>query len=103
MELQPKQPSVKAPAETFSGDAWYDVVAKGERMRVNVVRFAPGARNAWHAHVNGQTVHVTEGVGLIQSRGGEVIQARTAPVMCEWRMSPTHRCRGAGAAVVYLR
>lgn len=59
MELQPKQPSVKAPAQTFSGDAWYDVIAKGERMRVNVVRFAPGARNAWHAHVNGQTVHVT--------------------------------------------
>src|SRR6476646_11545514 len=76
LELRPKQPSVKAPAETFSGDAWYDVIAKGERMRVNVVRFAPGARNAWHAHVNGQTVHVTEGVGLIQSRGGEVIQIR---------------------------
>jgi len=77
VEIQPKQPTVKAPAETFTGDAWYDVVARGEgpsRIRVNVVRFAPGARNAWHAHVNGQTLHVTEGHGRIQARGGEIIE-----------------------------
>jgi hypothetical protein len=46
LEILPKQPSVKAPAETFTGDAWYDVIARGEepsRLRVNVVRFAPGA------------------------------------------------------------
>ena len=96
MELQPKQPSVKAPAETFTGDAWYDVIAKDERMRVNVVRFAPGARNAWHAHVNGQTVHVTEGVGLIQSRGGEVIQIHpgntvyTPPGEWHWHGAAPH-------------
>jgi hypothetical protein len=35
---------------------------------------APGARNAWHAHAVGQTLHVTEGVGLIQARGGEVLE-----------------------------
>jgi quercetin dioxygenase-like cupin family protein len=53
LEIKPKQPSVKAPAETFTGDAWFDVIARGEepsRIRVNVVRFAPGARNAWHWH-----------------------------------------------------
>ena len=38
------------------------------------MRFAPGARNAWHAHAVGQTVHVTEGVGLIQARGEKVIE-----------------------------
>jgi len=43
---------------------------------VNVVRFAPGARNAWHAHAVGQTVHVTEGIGRIQARGGGVIEIR---------------------------
>jgi quercetin dioxygenase-like cupin family protein len=77
MDIVKKQPTVKAPAETFTGDAWYDVIAKGDkpsRMRVNVVRFAPGARNAWHRHVLGQTVHVTDGHGLIQSRGGEVVE-----------------------------
>jgi quercetin dioxygenase-like cupin family protein len=55
------------------------VIASGEppsRVRVNVVRFAPGARNAWHAHALGQTLHVTEGVGLIQARGGQVLQIR---------------------------
>lgn len=79
MEILKEQPTVKAPAETFTGDAWYDVIVKGEepsRMRVNVVRFAPGARNAWHSHAVGQTLHVTEGHGLVQARGGEVIQIR---------------------------
>jgi len=77
MEILPKQPTTKAPSETFIGDAWYDVIARGEepsRVRVNVVRFAPGARNAWHAHAVGQTVHVTEGIGRIQARGGDVIE-----------------------------
>jgi len=77
MEIRPKELTAKAPAETFTGDAWYDVIARGEepsRIRVNIVRFAPGARNAWHAHAVGQTVHVTEGVGRIQARGSEVIE-----------------------------
>jgi quercetin dioxygenase-like cupin family protein len=79
MDILSKQPTVKAPADTFTGDAWFDVIAKGEepsRIRVNVVRFAPGARNAWHSHAMGQTLHVTEGRGLIQSRGGKVIEIR---------------------------
>ena len=70
---------MKAPAETFSGDAWYDIVARdvgASHLRVNIVRFAPGAHNAWHAHALGQTIHVTEGVGRIQARGGEVIEIR---------------------------
>jgi quercetin dioxygenase-like cupin family protein len=93
MKIRPHQPTVKAPAETFTGDAWYDVIARGERpsrVRVNVVRFAPGARNAWHAHAVGQTLHVTEGVGRIQARGGEVIEIHagdtihTAPGEWHW-------------------
>ena len=77
MNLQPQPPTTKAPGETFTGDAWYDVLAAGDepsRIRVNTVRFAPGARNAWHAHPNGQTLHVTEGRGRIQSRGGEILE-----------------------------
>ena len=41
-----------------------------------MVRFSPGAHTAWHSHANGQTLHVTEGRGLVQSRGGEVIEIR---------------------------
>lgn len=79
MEILPKQPSAKGPSERFTGDVWFDVIAKGEppsRVRVNTVRFAPGARTAWHSHANGQTLHVTDGVGLVQSRGGEVTVIR---------------------------
>jgi quercetin dioxygenase-like cupin family protein len=77
MQIQPKQPTSTAPTETFTGEAWIDVLVRGEapsRIRVSVVRFAPGARNAWHAHAVGQTVHVTEGVGRMQSRGGDLLE-----------------------------
>ena len=47
-------------------------------MRANVVRFAPCARTAWHTHAVGQTLHVTDGVGLVQSRGGDVVVMRPA-------------------------
>jgi quercetin dioxygenase-like cupin family protein len=77
MELVPKPPTEKAQADRFTGDAWLDVVVRGEepsRVRVSVVRFAPGARNAWHAHAAGQTVHVTEGIGRMQARGSELLE-----------------------------
>ena len=35
-----------------------------------VVRFEAGARNHWHAHAGGQLLHVIEGVGWVQARGG---------------------------------
>lgn len=79
MEIVPKPPTAKAPEERFTGDAWLDVLVRGSepsRLRVNVVRFAPGARNAWHSHPLGQTLHVTEGLGLIQSRGSQVTEIR---------------------------
>jgi quercetin dioxygenase-like cupin family protein len=77
MHIQPKQPTAKGGPDIFTGDAWIDVIARGEepsRVRVSVVRFAPGTRNAWHAHAVGQTVHVTAGIGRIQSRGGEILE-----------------------------
>jgi quercetin dioxygenase-like cupin family protein len=36
------------------------------------VHFAPGARTAWHTHPNGQTIWITEGIGLCRRRGGPV-------------------------------
>ena len=76
MEIQSKQPSTTGPADMFTGNVWFDVIARGEepsRLRVNAVHFAPGARTAWHTHAAGQTLHVTEGVGLVQSRGGDLV------------------------------
>lgn len=79
MHIVPATPTTKGPAAMFTGDVHFDVIAAGQlpsRLRVNMVRFAPGARTAWHRHANGQTLHVTDGHGLVQSRGGEVIAMR---------------------------
>jgi quercetin dioxygenase-like cupin family protein len=79
MEIRPKPTTTKAPAETFTGDAWLDVIVRGEepsRVRVSMVRFAPGARNAWHRHAVGQTVHITDGIGRMQARGSSPIEVR---------------------------
>jgi len=79
MQILPKTATTKGPAAMFDGDVWFDVIAKGappSRLRVNIVRFAPGAHTAWHRHANGQTLHVTDGVGYVQSRGGELVELR---------------------------
>jgi len=78
MKIQSKHPTVKNPPEYFTGDVWMDRLAspqdKGQRMVVAKVRFAPGGRTAWHSHALGQTLHVTEGVALMQARGGEILE-----------------------------
>ena len=43
------------------------------RMTAGIVRFAPGSRTAWHVHVLGQTLRVTEGIALVQARGGRAV------------------------------
>jgi quercetin dioxygenase-like cupin family protein len=84
MEILPKQPSVKGPAEWFTGDVWIDAIARGEepsRVRVSAVRFSPGARTAWHSHALGQTLYVTDGAGLMQSRDAAVTEIRSGDVI----------------------
>lgn len=78
MERLPKTPTTKAPADWFTGDVYFDVILRGDepsRIRVNTVRFTPGARTAWHSHACGQTLHVTDGVGLVVT-ADEVIVMR---------------------------
>jgi quercetin dioxygenase-like cupin family protein len=63
------------PADWFTGAVYVDTVATpagSSRLAASNVHFTPGARTAWHAHPNGQTIHVLEGVGLCQRRGGPV-------------------------------
>ncbi len=67
------------PSEWFTGTVFIDTVAApsaGSRLSASSVHFAPGARTAWHAHPNGQTIWVTEGVGRAQRRGGPVEEIR---------------------------
>jgi quercetin dioxygenase-like cupin family protein len=70
MEMLTKPPTTKGPDTMFTGDVWFDVIVRGEppsRVRTNTVRFSPGARTAWHSHAVGQTLYVTEGIGLVQA------------------------------------
>jgi quercetin dioxygenase-like cupin family protein len=63
------------PGEWFSGTVYFDTLATpsaASRLSAANVHFSPGARTAWHTHSNGQTIYVTEGLGLCQRRGGPV-------------------------------
>jgi quercetin dioxygenase-like cupin family protein len=52
-------------------------------MTVGLVRFTPGARTNWHSHAVGQTLHITEGVGLVGTRDGSVVRVRAGDtVVC---------------------
>jgi quercetin dioxygenase-like cupin family protein len=78
MQKLTAQPTTRGPAEMFTGDVYFNVIVRGEgqsRIRANHVRFAPGARTAWHSHSLGQTLHVTDGVGIVATRD-EVIVMR---------------------------
>ena len=69
------QDTNKGPGDWFTGDVYIDPVAVPTapgRVQANLVHFTPGARTAWHTHPLGQTIFVTEGVGLCQTRGGPV-------------------------------
>lgn len=67
--------TTKGPAEWFTGDVWIDPVVAPHppsKVQANLVHFMPGARTAWHRHPLGQSLFVTEGVGLVQRREGPV-------------------------------
>jgi quercetin dioxygenase-like cupin family protein len=100
MEKLTAPATAKGPADWFAGDVWFDQIYRGEepsRVRVNTVRFAPCARTAWHAHAVGQTLHVTEGLGLVVSRDGQVIvmqpgdSVRTPPGQWHWHGAVSDR------------
>jgi quercetin dioxygenase-like cupin family protein len=86
MRLKPVNPTAKGPASNFVGDVYVTPIYNGEqpsRMVVALVRFTPGARTNWHSHAVGQTLHVTEGVGLVGTRDGTVLRIRAGEtVVC---------------------
>jgi quercetin dioxygenase-like cupin family protein len=91
--LLPAASTAKAACDRFIGDVWVDTITDGVlpgSARLATVRFSPGARTAWHRHALGQTLHVTDGQGLVQARDGQLILMRpgdtvyTAPGMWHW-------------------
>src|SRR5215213_748310 len=82
-------PTAVAPIKRVTGAVWVDEIAapdSASRLRVDSVRFAPGARTVWHRHPFGQVLLVTDGAGLVQCRGGPVEVIRTGDSV---RIGPT--------------
>jgi len=79
MIVIPKPSTAKNPPEQFTGDVWVDPIVSpqndDQRATVALVRFTPGSRTAWHSHARGQTLHITDGVALIGTRDGRIIEA----------------------------
>ncbi|WP_345762434.1 hypothetical protein [Diaminobutyricibacter sp. McL0608] len=78
MNIEPTAPTVKNSPEQFIGDVWVDPIAAphegDQRMTVALVRFAPGARTAWHSHARGQYLHVTQGIARFGDRDGIIVE-----------------------------
>ena len=65
----------RGPADWFTGEVYIDTIATpsdSSPVGAASVHFTPGARTAWHTHPHGQTIWVTEGVGLCQREGGPI-------------------------------
>jgi quercetin dioxygenase-like cupin family protein len=76
--------TARGPADWFTGDVLVDTVRDPDddtAIGCAHVRFAPGGRTAWHSHPKGQTLYVTDGIGLVSRRGGEVTEIRPGDVV----------------------
>jgi quercetin dioxygenase-like cupin family protein len=78
------RPSLRAASQYFTGTVWQDPIVEAPapaNLRALRVSFEPGARTAWHTHPLGQTIYVTDGVGLVQREGGPVQVVRPGDVV----------------------
>jgi quercetin dioxygenase-like cupin family protein len=74
----------RGPADWFTGHVLVDTIrTPDDQSAIGCahVRFTPGARTAWHSHPKGQTLYVTDGIGLVSYRGGEVVEIRPGDVV----------------------
>jgi quercetin dioxygenase-like cupin family protein len=81
----------------FTGEVWMDqLAAADDQTRLTMLRahFSPGARTNWHKHPRGQILHVVDGVGRIQERGGAVRTLRAG----DTAVSPADEWHWHGAA-----
>ena len=72
------------PESNFTGTVYIDSVRKpDEQSSIGCahVRFNPDARTVWHHHPNGQTLYVTDGIGLVCRRGGQPQEIRPGDVV----------------------
>ncbi|MGB8944702.1 MAG: cupin domain-containing protein [Streptomyces sp.] len=84
MEHITSTPTAKAPAERFTGDVYLNPIeapTAPARLASALVRFTPGARTNWHSHANGQTLYITDGIGLVGTRNGHVVRVSAGQIV----------------------
>lgn len=84
MQILPHNDKNQGPAEWFTGEV--DITplkgtSENSKLSISSVHFAAGARSAWHSHPEGQTLYVTEGVGVVQKLGEPVQIIRAGDVI----------------------
>ncbi len=90
-------PARKGNPAWFTGEVIQEPIIEAEapaRLIAVLVRFAAGARTAWHTHPLGQTLYVTAGSGLVQTRGEPVRVIRAGDVV--WFAPGEMHWHGAG-------
>ena len=76
--------TVTAPESNFTGIVYVDGIRNPDEQTAigcSHVRFTPGARTAWHHHPKGQTLYVTDGIGLVATRTGGIQEIRPGDVV----------------------
>ena len=83
-------------SSTFSGTVWADpVMPTTDKVTINSVFFAPGARTYWHTHEQGQILQVTSGSGWVCVEGDEPQVIRQGDVV--WIPADERHWHGASA------
>lgn len=92
------KPSVKGPADWFSGAVRIDPLFdpnNARRAAAATVTFEPGARTAWHTHPLGQTLIIVSGLGWVQREGGPVEEVHPGDIV--WFEANEKHWHGASA------
>lgn len=92
------QPSVKGPAEWFTGEVRLDPLFSKKKSTHGagaLVTFEAGARTAWHTHPAGQTLIIMSGLGWVQREGGSIAEVQPGDVI--WFAPDEKHWHGASA------
>ena len=66
-----------APETDFTGSVWFGPLAPPAHdaaLNTLAVLFSPGARTAWHRHVEGQVLYVAHGNGVVANEAGDRVE-----------------------------
>lgn len=82
--VKPQAEPIEGRSDWFSGVAYmtnFKLPTPTNNLAIGSVTFTPSARTFWHSHPFGQTLIVTEGVGLVGRRGAAAEEIRPGDVV----------------------